>query len=263
MINILKMDLRRMIRAKSTWIVLSCFVLIFLMTISTLSSKGTSALNSSGDYSVNLSSKLTYSSVFQFLVQGNMIALFILIFIGVFLNSERNNGYIKNIWGLVSRKSNIIFSKLIICAIYEIMLFVVLIGITFLGGKFLLHCSVMGNVKELFAFMLTQLLLNFSYSALEICLFTVINNSLVSMIVGISYVAIVAQLLFGEINMLIKHVYSSSSIKFDNYFVFGNLFNISMSSVQADYIRAIIVAVAWLAVALTISIFAIRRTEVK
>ena len=140
MLNMIKMDLYRMFRTKSmyvVWIVLAVSVLFTTFMCKTdydlLSKEDTvrqeqfaepTAENINVGMMVTLPTepgeKVTVYDIFFANSQGKFYALFLVIFAVMFSTADIGSGYIKNIGGQVQKRGTLIFSRSIALAVFTV-----------------------------------------------------------------------------------------------------------------------------------------------
>ena len=141
MLNMIKMDLYRMFRTKSmyvVWIVLAVSVLFTTFMCKTdhdsLSKEDTvrqeqfaepTAENINVGMMVTLPTepgeKVTVYDIFFANSQGKFYALFLVIFAVLFSTADIGSGYIKNIGGQVQKRGTLIFSRSIALAVFTVL----------------------------------------------------------------------------------------------------------------------------------------------
>ena len=152
MLNMIKMDLYRMFRTKSmyvVWIVLAVSVLFTTFMCKTdydsLSKEDTvrqeqfaepTAENINVGMMVTLPTepgeKVTVYDIFFANSQGKFYALFLVIFAVMFSTADIGSGYIKNIGGQVQKRGALIFSRSIALAVFTVLT---------MAGAFLLQAA--------------------------------------------------------------------------------------------------------------------------
>ena len=157
MLNMIKMDLYRMFRTKSmyvVWIVLAVSVLFTTFMCKTdydsLSKEDTvrqeqfvepTAENINVGMMVTLPTepgeKVTVYDIFFANSQGKFYALFLVIFAVMFSTADIGSGYIKNIGGQVQKRGTLIFSRSIALAVFTVL---TMAGAFLLQGAGELYC---------------------------------------------------------------------------------------------------------------------------
>lgn len=262
MLNIIKMDLYRMKKYKSTWI-----LLLVMVAISALSLLVAGLLKANG-VSSNLAKDGTmipdtfFAIYMRSLQSGNMMILIIISSIFM-VNGKFKFGYIKNIAGKVSKRYRLIVSNLITTAIFTLLLMVVT-GLTCIIGSLLfLHLDV-GSSSGFIRFMLVQFLLYMSFSSVIICVVSVSRSTAFSMAFLITYVTVIGPMLvlFGDL-ILHNLLKVSDNFSLGNYTVMQNIAKLGMKYDQTMYIRAIIIGIIVFGFTSAISAFAVTKKEIK
>lgn len=199
MLNCIKMDLYRMFRMKSFFVIWITLIIgiFFTTSMSVLDynmmkeemEKGSQAYGQEAqpeEETVDLGMVVTlptrpgemvtvYDQVYANL-HGKFIALFMVIFAVLFSSSDLSSGYIKNIGGQIKNRGNLILSKAVALFAYTVvtMLFYVLVQT---AAQAICYRNLeIGQMKGLISYVVVQTLLH--YALLLICMtVTVITRS--------------------------------------------------------------------------------------
>lgn len=199
MLNCIKMDLYRMFRMKSFYVIgFALIAAIFFTTyMSVLDYKAMEEEFQenpriyeqgikSDEEQINLGMDVTiptrpgelvtvYDQVYANL-HGKFIALFLVIFAVLFSASDLSSGYIKNIGGQIKNRGNLIFSKAAALFVYTVLAMVFYLVVQILAQAVCFQGLKVGTVKDLAAYWATQIVLH--YSLLLICMtITIITRS--------------------------------------------------------------------------------------
>ena len=205
MLNMIKMDLYRMFRTKSmyvVWIVLAVSVLFTTFMCKTdydsLSKEDTvrqeqfaepTAENINVGMMVTLPTepgeKVTVYDIFFANSQGKFYALFLVIFAVMFSTADIGSGYIKNIGGQVQKRGTLIFSKSIALAVFTVLT---------MAGAFLLQGAAnyivfkeltWGSSKAVLSYFLTELALHYALVLICMAIAIILKNNEISMVIAI------------------------------------------------------------------------------
>lgn len=264
MLNCIKMDLYRMFRMKSffvIWIVLMIGT-FFTTSMSVLDynmmkeeiEKGSQAYEQEAqtEEAVNLGMDVTlptrpgemvtvYDQAYANL-HGKFIALFMVIFAVLFSSSDLSSGYIKNIGGQIKNRGNLILSKAVALFAYTVltMLFYVLVQT---AAQAICYRNLeMGQLKGFISYVSVQILLH--YALLLICMaVTVITRSKVFSMTFAALVCMnVMVILYSTIDKAIEKI-GMEDFNLIRYTVTGRMSLLDMSPSAQACGRAVIVAV--------------------
>lgn len=272
MFNIVKMDLYRTIRSKSTWILILVSISIVAMVYFAVSiarneySESAQGQESSGfqigvadgtdedaeDHEdgvvvpVNDAFEVPVNSAFAEIMQSGLSFVLAAIFCVLLISSEQKTGFIKNIAGQVSNRSMLVISKLISCLVFCILLF----GLTYLScaslSQVFLGEMIISNLAGYLPLFGIQFLLCFAFGAFMICVITILKSSAAGITAGLLAPLGISSLLTGFIDMMLHKIGVSESFSTVNYILTGNLSQMSISSGANVFVRAIVVSLVFL-----------------
>ncbi len=258
--NILKSDFYRLFRSKAFYICTAVAVLFMSLNIFILYWASKTVEGEMSNYYIMPKDGITFGlSVFS---NGNNLII-IGIFAAIFVAAEFAHGTMKNAVSKGFSRVLIYGSKLItIMAATFLMHFV-----NFIIGT--LICTVLtGNlgsftgefVANMFKIMGIELLLNFALAALFVFIGMVIRNLGGVIAINVIGVLSVEPLIYTLLELLFDH-----KVQISNYSLLNNIarFIPSTTAAGSDYLRAVIVAAAYLVISAGIGIFAFRKSDVK
>ncbi len=252
MLNILKMDLFRFFRSKSLYILTGILVAYTAFTLWSLSLvESISSMDIEGMESL-VSVKYTLTSLSDMFLSGSFVVLFLVIFTVIFCNAEYKSGYIKNIASTVSKKENLMFSKMIIMVIATVVFYIFLTLTLIVGGLGIMKLEVGEHAIGIVKTLLVGMLLNISIGSLIIMLFNFVRKSLIPMIVGIVYV-LMGDVILQLVNFLIHRIKAFDEFDITKYTSLGNMSKLSAATESSDLIRIIIVAVVYIVISVVVS----------
>ena len=187
MLNMIKMDVYRMFRTKSMyviWIILMASSLLtsFLSKIDydavnkeweqqqaddsnkeQLSQQNTDNVNigMSVELPTEPGKKVTVMDVFFSNAQGKFYALFLVIFAVMFATADIKSGYIKNIGGQVSQRGMLIVSRAVALALFTAITFAGIFVFQAAANMLAFKCVMWGNWKEIIPYFLMSIVYAF------------------------------------------------------------------------------------------------------
>lgn len=205
MLNIIKMDLYRMLKTKSMyviWIVLAAILLITTSLCKTdyeLSTKKDAMKqeqvteptvdNINVGMMVTLPTepgeKVTVYDIFFANSQGKLYALLLVIFTVLFSTADISSGYIKNIGGQVRNRGTLIFSRAIALAVFTVLT---------MAGAFLFQAAAngiffgeleWGNTKAILSYFVTELALHYALVLICMAIAIILKNNVISMVIAV------------------------------------------------------------------------------
>ena len=281
MLNIIRMDLYRMFKSKSTWIILFATMLMMFASVFMTHSDYVYYMNHStalanlkltydqvnwGIYIGSVSPswctgvKIPICEIFTLNIRSKILLMFLVLFTVIFVSGESRTGFIKNIAGQVQNRGTLVLSKLIVVAVFSIMLLLSALIVVILSCRMFFGYVNFDNFGNFIPYLGTQLFLHVAFGAVMICLIVLLKNSVASMLVGILISAGILQIVDTIIKALVHGIKGNFSIMY--YITSGNIAALTMSSGAGDYIRALLVGLIFIMCANGISMAIIQTRDV-
>jgi ABC-type transport system involved in multi-copper enzyme maturation permease subunit len=283
MLNLIKMDLYRLIRSKA-------FIIMILVTIlaTLFFSYAYYVTDSSKDFfqgvqdgmsgtettsygitldANNLKETYTLNDLFKSVTGNAPIVIIITIFASIFVVAEENSGYVKNILGQIPHREFVVFSKLTTVALQLLVVMATSALSTFAFGKlFFNHRFSLGSFGEFMSHFGINYLLCFALCALIVFLSIVMRSKILPIIIGILISAGPISLLYNGVDYLIEKIFYSANetmnFSIANYLPYGCMTSLAKSNAGDDFIRAIIVGVVFSLIFILAVIPIIRKRDV-
>ena len=223
MLNCIKMDLYRMFRMKSfymIWIILAAAT-IFTTSMSvidynTLKEEAQSSTqtlqqeSTSQEEPVNLGmdvtiptqpgEQVTLYDLSYASLHGKFIALFMVIFAVLFSSSDVSSGYVKNIGGQMKNRGNLVLSKAVALFVYTILTMAFYLVIQAIAQAACFHELQIGAVRDFAAYAGTQTLLHYALLLICMAVTVIIRNNVFSMTFGILFCMNVMVILYSAVD---------------------------------------------------------------
>lgn len=272
MLNVIKMDLYRMFKSKITWIILIVIGLLAVTIMFTAHREHMYFVNNPKDL-VDLPSKYAedpmYSadSVFniyyfyQRIIYNTFVGLFIAVFSAIFAASENNTGFIKNIAGQPSIRYKTILSKCFSIFVFTIMVLILYFAVAVTCSQLLFGYISFGihSPSAMLTYALTQLLLNTALGIVVMCISELIRNPAVSMAVSVI-------ISIGGLRLITTQLddyFSFENFSFTLQLITVNIASLSLPSDFGIYRHAWIVGAVFLVIAVAISIFSMKKRDIR
>lgn len=264
MLNCIKMELYRMFRMKSLYVVgiILAIATLFTTYMSVLDynmikeeyGKNPQAYEqeiSSDEEQVNLGMDVTiptrpgemvtvYDQVYANL-HGKFIALFMVIFAVMFSSSDISSGYIKNIGGQMKNRGNLILSKAVALFVYTVLTMIFYLVIQIVVQTVCFPEFQIGSVKNLATYAATQTILH--YALLLICMAVAIitRNKVFSMTFAVLLCMNVMVVLYSTVDKVIAKL-GIEDFNLIQYTVTGRMALLEISPSAEGCIKALLVA---------------------
>ena len=249
MLNMIRMELYRMFKTKSLyviWLVLAAGILFTTglsadeMKTYTMEEKQEMYEYATGQQksdTVNLGMDVTVPtkpgdtvSVFDLFygnIKGKFLALFMVIFAVLYSTADMTSGFIKNIAGQVRDRRGLVFAKGVSLFVYTVLTMLIFTGIQTISNALFFDELVFGPVKEFLQYAGIQTLLHFALLIIVMCIAIVLRNNVISMMLSVCLCMNVLVIFYSFLDNLIRkgtyQEFSCSGIYSDGkYLVPGN-----------------------------------------
>ncbi|MGX7262887.1 ABC transporter permease subunit [Enterococcus crotali] len=266
MINVMKMDLYRMFRSKSTYLILLGILTFVGITLYTMrDSIGMPNVGVTIGITTNtdgLRSSTDLTTLFKIMASSNSFLIGIVIFSVMFINREEASGFTKNIVGQVTSKGLLVLSKFVSQCVFIVLSFIGSLFIFFFIGNVIFDSVSLGNSFDLIKETSLQFIFHVAFAAIVLGLITLIQQPVVSMLIGILLTFGGFSYLYQMINNIIHGITGNQTFDLMNYTITGIVPSISGTSPVASIIRGIAVSFVFIVLMLTYSVTIKQKRDV-
>ena len=281
MLNIIKMDLYRMLKTKSTyviWIVLAAILLITTSLCKTdyelLTEKDAMKQEQVTEPTVdNINvgmmvtlptepgEKVTVFDIFFANSQGKFYALFLVIFAVLFSTADISSGYIKNIGGQVGNRGSLIFSRSIALSVFTVLT---------MTGAFLFqaaaNCIVfgeleLGNTKAILSYFVAELALHYALVLICMAIAIILKNNVISMVIAVCLTMNVMTIVYGVVNSAIQKI-GIQNFQIYKYTITGKLSLLPMNPSGNECLAAFGVAMVFIVIMISVSSVVFQKRDI-
>lgn len=281
MLNIIKMDLYRMFKTKSMyviWIVLAAILLITTSLCKTdyelLNEKDAMKQEQVTEPTVdNINvgmmvtlptepgEKVTVFDIFFANSQGKFYALFLVIFAVLFSTADISSGYIKNIGGQVGNRGSLIFSRSIALSVFSVLT---------MTGAFLFqaaaNCIVFGelewgNTKAILSYFVAELALHYALVLICMAIAIILKNNVISMVIAVCLSMNVMTIVYGVINSAIQKI-GIQNFQIYKYTITGKLSLLPMNPSGNECLAAFGVAIVFIVMMISVSSVVFQKRDI-
>lgn len=282
MFNAIRMDVYRLFKTKSTYIILVIMIALSVMGTGLMSvmtemtgaesqQVQTEQMSDNADYAgeddqfnedtEGAQSQLSVSvsesdpdendnSVLSFAmsdISGLQAGLFIIIFTVLFSMADINSGFIKSIGGQVKGRGVLIVSKMVAIAIFTAIVIIADFLTELIAVNIFFDDAVVGSASEIVRLLSSQFVLNFALAVLMMAIAIIIKNNVVSMIIGVCMCSGIFELIFMGINYLMDKI-GFDDFDINNILITGKIQNVTIGVDAADIGYALLTAAIYIAV---------------
>lgn len=281
MLNIIKMDLYRMLKTKSMyviWIVLAAILLITTFLCKTdyelLTEKDAMKQEQVTEPTVdNINvgmmvtlptepgEKVTVYDIFFANSQGKLYALLLVIFTVLFSTADISSGYIKNIGGQVGNRGSLIFSRSIALSVFTVLT---------MTGAFLFqaaaNCIVFGklewgNTKAILSYFVAELALHYALVLICMAIAIILKNNVISMVIAVCLTMNVMTIVYGVVNSAIQKI-EIQNFQIYKYTITGKLSLLPMNPSGNECLAAFGVAMVFIVIMISVSSVVFQKRDI-
>ncbi|MBE5929921.1 MAG: hypothetical protein E7268_02525 [Lachnospiraceae bacterium] len=280
MLNLLKMDLYRLFRSSTTWIMLLVTVGMAVFGVSMTKydasnmeqgadSMATEIGADVSDDGVNLNFGISattlpewatgdvdFADLVNTQVGSGLFLIVVSIFVTLFVCAEHKNGYIKNIAGQFPNRGVLIVSKAVAIGAQVLAMFLVLFVTMFVTGKICFGDKlVLNSVGKLFTVLGGQFVLHYAFAGVILCLGVLFRSSALSMTIGI--------LISCKLTSLLYMLGNKFSLDLTRYALETNVTRFSMITDRKEILVMMLSAAVIFAVTIGTSIIVMQKRDVR
>lgn len=185
--------------------------------------------------------KLTVFNMFYTNAQAKVTALFLVIFAVMFSTADINSGYIKNIGGQVRRRGNLIWSRTIALLIYTVLSMILFVLFQALSNRIFFGYLEWGDGKEFLLYLGVQIVLHFAMVIISMAIAVFLRNNVVSMIIVICLCMDLMVLLYSAVDSIIQRM-GVKDFTLLKYTVTGKISLLSMTPGPKECMGALCIA---------------------
>lgn len=273
MLNLIRMYMRKMLKSRSTYVLLLLTVIFSLITIFSQQQEaeyykehpeqyaadqamlaemeGDDAVSIGYQAAAGTPEETSMLALMDGWLPGMLPCLLVAIFVVIFVCSEHSTGFVKNISGLTRNRGMLFLAKLPTVVLFTVLL----IAATFLGMLIpfrpMLGYFHMGDGGDLLKLMALQTLLYVVFAVLVAAIATVIRSTAVSMTIGVALTSGMVGLIYALITMALRYFCGiSGDFALSNYTVSGTIPQLGVAATDSIVTRGVIVGVVYLVVSI-------------
>lgn len=276
MINMIKMDVYRMFRTKSmyvVWIVLAGMLLFSTVLckgdVSSSQTEQTIQEEEESDLNIGMAVMLpstvkktiTVADIFFANAQGKFYALFLVIFTVLFSTADRNSGYIKHIGGQVTNRYGLVLSKAVALFFFTILTLIGAVLFQACCNYFIFGYLKWGIDHAMVRYFITQILLHYALAVICMSISIFLKSHVVSMVFAICLTMNVMMIFYSLLDYLLQRI-GMADITIYEYTVTGGISLLSMQPDMAESFRACGIAGIFIIMAVGIGCFVFQKRDI-
>lgn len=283
MLNMIRMELYRMFKTKSLyviWLVLAAGILFTTglsadeMKTYTMEEKQEMYEYATGQQksdTVNLGMDVTVPtkpgdtvSVFDLFygnIKGKFLALFMVIFAVLYSTADMTSGFIKNIAGQVRDRRRLVFAKGVSLFVYTVLTMLIFTGIQTVSNALFFDEFVFGPVKEFLQYAGIQTLLHFALLIIVMCIAIVLRNNVISMMLSVCLCMNVLVIFYSFLDNLIAKAHIKNFHVLE-YTVTGNISFLETNVTAKMAVTALAVSIAFVIVMIEVCSTVFKKRDI-
>lgn len=283
MLNMIRMELYRMFKTKSLyviWLVLAAGILFTTglsadeMKTYTMEEKQEMYEYATGQQksdTVNLGMDVTVPtkpgdtvSVFDLFygnIKGKFLALFMVIFAVLYSTADMTSGFIKNIAGQVRDRRGLVFAKGVSLFVYTVLTMLIFTGIQTISNALFFDELVFGPVKEFLQYAGIQTLLHFALLIIVMCIAIVLRNNVISMMLSVCLCMNVLVIFYSFLDNLIAKAHIKNFHVLE-YTVTGNISFLETNVTAKMVVTALAVSIAFVIVMIEVCSTVFKKRDI-
>ena len=283
MLNMIRMELYRMFKTKSLyviWLVLAAGILFTTglsadeMKTYTMEEKQEMYEYATGQQksdTVNLGMDVTVPtkpgdtvSVFDLFygnIKGKFLALFMVIFAVLYSTADMTRGFIKNIAGQVRDRRGLVFAKGVSLFVYTVLTMLIFTGIQTISNALFFDELVFGPVKEFLQYAGIQTLLHFALLIIVMCIAIVLRNNVISMMLSVCLCMNVLVIFYSFLDNLIAKAHIKNFHVLE-YTVTGNISFLETNVTAKMAVTALAVSIAFVIVMIEVCSTVFKKRDI-
>ena len=283
MLNMIRMELYRMFKTKSLyviWLVLAVGILFTTglsadeMKTYTMEEKQEMYEYATGQReseTVNLGMDVTVPtkpgdtvSVFDLFygnIKGKFLALFMVIFAVLYSTADMTSGFVKNIAGQVRDRRRLVFAKGVSLFVYTVLTMLIFTGIQTVSNALFFDEFVFGPVKEFLQYAGIQTLLHFAFLMIVMCIAIVLRNNVISMMLSVCLCMNVLVIFYSFLDNLIAKAHIKNFHVLE-YTVTGNISFLETNVTAKMAVTALAVSIAFVIVMIEVCSTVFKKRDI-
>ena len=283
MLNMIRMELYRMFKTKSLYVIWQVLAAGILFTTGlsademktyTMEEKQEMYEYATGQQksdTVNLGMDVTVPtkpgdtvSVFDLFygnIKGKFLALFMVIFAVLYSTADMTSGFVKNIAGQVRDRRGLVFAKGVSLFVYTVLTMLIFTGIQTISNALFFDELVFGPVKEFLQYAGIQTLLYFALLIIVMCIAIVLRNNVISMMLSVCLCMNVLVIFYSFLDNLIAKAHIKNFHVLE-YTVTGNISFLETNVTAKMAVTALAVSIAFVIVMIEVCSTVFKKRDI-
>jgi len=194
-------------------------------------------------------------------ISGMVIAFFIAIFAVLFCGADLSSGYIKNFVGQAKSRTRLVLAKAVAMGVYTIGMLLLFLVVQTICNKVFFGYIHMGDAGSFLSYLAVQTLLHIAFAMICLAIVLVSRSTVISMVFTICICWNVLSLLYMGINIIAEKI-GVKDFNFSTYTVSGRIGMLSDTFSRQDCIETLAVAVVYMILAFVVGSVAFTKKDI-
>ena len=274
MLNMIRMELFRMFKTKSLYVIWTIFAVLMIVTTALTAGEMDAysledrqqnyeyAMEEQESGQVNLGMDVTpptkpgeQVSVFDMFfanIKGKAVAVFMIIFTILYSTADVTSGFVKNIAGQVKNRGLIVCAKAVCLFLYTVLTMMLFFIVQAVANKLFFHEVILGDKRAFALYFLLQTILHFAL---------LIRNNVVSIVIGICLCMNALIIFYSFIDRMLAKV-GLENFHMINYTVSGKITLLGTEITSEMAVTSLLVGFAFVAAAVCLGSFVFKKRDI-
>lgn len=289
MLNMIKMEIYRMLHTRSAYVILivltGCVLFTNIMSRDEyradtrkvaeasvdVAQMSPSSPDESGEETPNLGmtvtlpttpgEQVTVFDLFAANIQGRFIALFIAIFTILFSGADMGSGYVKNTAGQVRSRAALVAAKAVAVMVYTVFTILFFVAIEAISDALLFGALAWGDPGEFLPYLGAQTALHCAFMVVLCALTVIIRSSVLSMVLGVLLCQNLAIILYGGAETLLRRM-GAGDVDIISHTITGKIAMLPLAPSASDVTGALLTAALFLVLAAGLGALVFQKRDV-
>lgn len=197
------------------------------------------------------------------LLQSSIYLILATIFTAVFVHSEYQNGYIKNIAGQIRFKGKLILAKLPALLLFNVIMFALVYLTSVLFVRIFIGTVDLSITVSMAKLILMQFLLHFAFCCVIMMLTSVTESKAIGIAVGLLCGGGISTLIWHGINILVSQLFDNSTFDVGEYTIVQNVQLLGTSFDFDNTAKILLVGSFFIVISIGIAMVVVNNRDVK
>lgn len=194
-------------------------------------------------------------------LQSMIFAFYLAIFVVLFCGADLTSGYIKNFVGQAKSRTRLVAAKAVAMSVYTVGMLLLFWGVQAVANGIFFGYIHMGDAGSFFSYLAIQAVLHIAFVMICLAIVLVSRNTVISMIFSICICWNVLSLLYTGIDMIANKI-GVKDFSFSTYTISGRIRMLSDTFSRQDSIETLAVAAVYLILTFVVGSVAFTKKDI-